>query len=179
MNQRGHSAADAEFGCSIVGGQQVHFGPPLRFRFGAPLLLREINSPIAITSFSIRPSTFRQLWTSIYIPEATTEQWEWFNEMQRISTSPENAARLFEEWGRIDVTGALPHIRVPTIVFHCEHDGAVPFEEGRRMASAIPGAQFVPLPSRNHLVLADEPAWKLFLEELGRFLGWHPSVRAG
>jgi pimeloyl-ACP methyl ester carboxylesterase len=120
---------------------------------------------------------FRQLWTSIYIPEATTEQWEWFNQMQRISTSSENAARLFEEWGRIDVTGALPHIRVPTIVFHCEHDRAVPFEEGRRMASAIPGAQFVPLPSQNHLVLADEPAWGLFVEEVGGFLGWHPAVR--
>jgi pimeloyl-ACP methyl ester carboxylesterase len=35
---------------------------------------------------------FRQLWTSRYIPEGTAEQWDWFNEMQRISTSRENAA---------------------------------------------------------------------------------------
>ena len=121
---------------------------------------------------------FRQLWTSRYIPEATTEQWEWFNQMQRISTSPETAARLVQTWGRIDVTEILPDIRVPTIVFHCEHDTAVPFEEGRRLASAIPGAQFVPLPSRNHLVLAEEPAWNLFLEELGAFLGWKRSEPA-
>ena len=124
-------------------------------------------------------AAFRQLWTSIYIPEATSEQWEWFNEMQRISTSPENAARLFEQWGRIDVSATLPHIRVPTIVFHCERDAAVPFEEGRRLAAAIPGAQFVPLPSGNHLVLAGEPAWKLFLSELGRFLDWHGGFAAG
>jgi DNA-binding winged helix-turn-helix (wHTH) protein/pimeloyl-ACP methyl ester carboxylesterase len=122
---------------------------------------------------------FRQLWTSLYIPEGTPEQWEWFNEMQRISTSPDNAARLFDHWGRIDVREMLAQIRVPTIVFHCEGDAAVPFEEGLRLASAIRGARFVPLPSRNHLVLAEEPAWKLFLEELGRFLGWHSSVQAG
>jgi pimeloyl-ACP methyl ester carboxylesterase/DNA-binding winged helix-turn-helix (wHTH) protein len=115
---------------------------------------------------------FRQLWTSRYIPDGTADQWEWFNQMQRISTSPEIAARLVETWGRIDVTGILRDIRVPTIVFHCEHDLAVPFEEGRRLASAIPGSQFVPLPSRNHLVLADEPAWGIFLQELGAFLGW-------
>jgi pimeloyl-ACP methyl ester carboxylesterase len=122
-------------------------------------------------------ATFRQLWTSLYIPEATATQWEWFNEMQRISTSPENAARLCEQWGRIDITEILPEVHVPTIVFHCENDGAVPFDEGRRLAAAIRGARFVPLPSRNHLVLADEPAWKLFLEELGEFLGWAPSAR--
>jgi pimeloyl-ACP methyl ester carboxylesterase len=93
--------------------------------------------------------------------------------MQRISTSAENAVRLIEQWGRIDVTESLPRIRVLTIVFHCERDGAVPFEEGHRLAAVIPGAHFVPLPSSNHLVLANEPAWKLFLNELGRFLGWH------
>lgn len=124
-------------------------------------------------------ATFRQLWTSLYIPEATAEQWEWFNEMQRISTSPENAARICEQWGKIDITEILQEIRVQTIVFHCEHDGVVPLEEGRRLAAGIRGARFVRLPSRNHLVLADEPAWKMFLEELGGFLGWHPSVRAG
>jgi pimeloyl-ACP methyl ester carboxylesterase/DNA-binding winged helix-turn-helix (wHTH) protein len=117
---------------------------------------------------------FRQLWTSRYIPDATAEQWEWYNQMQRISTSPENAARLYEQWGKIDITEILPRVRVPAIVFHCERDRAVPFEEGRRFASAIPGARFVPLPSQNHLVLADEPAWELFLQEIGGFLGWQP-----
>jgi pimeloyl-ACP methyl ester carboxylesterase/DNA-binding winged helix-turn-helix (wHTH) protein len=124
-------------------------------------------------------ASFRQLWTSMYIAGGTAEQWEWFNEMQRISTSPENAARLYDQWGKIDIMEILPQVRVPTIAFHCERDRAVPFEEGRRMASAIPGARFVPLPSRNHLVLADEPAWQLFVEEVGGFLGWQPSVRTG
>ena len=121
-------------------------------------------------------SAFRQLWTSRYIPEGGHEQWEWFNEMQRISTSPENAARLQERWGTIDIRDILPQVSVPTIVFHCERDRVVPFEEGRLMACSIPGARFVPLPSGNHLVLADEPAWRLFLEEVGDFLAWPAHV---
>ena len=92
--------------------------------------------------------------------------------MQRISTSAENAARLIEQWGRIAVTESLPRIRVPAVIFYFERDGAKPFEEGHRLAAVIQGAQFVPLPSSNHLVLANEPAWKLFLNELGQFLGW-------
>ena len=40
------------------------------------------------------------------------------------------------------------------------------------LAAGIPGARFVPLPSRNHLVLDSEPAWPIILGELGEFLGW-------
>jgi DNA-binding NarL/FixJ family response regulator len=35
----------------------------------------------------------------------------------------------------------------------------------------VPGAEFVPLDSRNHLLLADEPAWPDFLAAFDRFLG--------
>ena len=61
---------------------------------------------------------------------------------------------------------------MPTIVFHSEGDGAVPFDEGRLLAAGIRGARFVPLPSRNHLLLEHEPAWQILLRELGGFLGW-------
>jgi hypothetical protein len=61
---------------------------------------------------------------------------------------------------------------VPTIVFHSEHEAAIPFNEGRLLAADIPGARFVPLPSRNHLLLAHEPAWPILLRELGGFLEW-------
>jgi len=71
---------------------------------------------------------FRQLWTSSFIPEGTNEQWGCFNEMQRISASPENAARLEAQWGKINITEVLPQIRIPTIVFHCEGDHVVPLK---------------------------------------------------
>jgi DNA-binding winged helix-turn-helix (wHTH) protein/pimeloyl-ACP methyl ester carboxylesterase len=115
---------------------------------------------------------FRQMWTTLYIPEGTREQLQWFNDLQRISASPENAVRFSCAFGDIDVVDLLPRVQVPTIVFHCDQDAAVPFQEGRLIAAGIAGAKFVPLNSRNHLLLGKEPAWNVFLRELDAFLGW-------
>jgi pimeloyl-ACP methyl ester carboxylesterase len=116
--------------------------------------------------------SFRQIFTTRFMPDAGAEQMEWFNELQRISSSPESAARLLGEAARIDVQGLLADVHVPTLVFHSEADDVVPFNEGRLLAADIGGARFVPLPSRNHLVLAHEPAWQILVRELGAFLGW-------
>jgi pimeloyl-ACP methyl ester carboxylesterase len=122
---------------------------------------------------------FRQLWTNLFMPGATSEQMDWFNELQSVSASPDNAAELMREAGHINVVDLLPQIRVPTLVLHCEDELAVPFDEGRLLAASIPGARLVPLPGRNHLVLPTEPAWPLFLRELGDFLGWKTEAGAG
>ena len=78
--------------------------------------------------------------------------------------------RTFEANGETDVTELLGKITVPTLVMHSREDGRVPFESGRRMAAGIPGARFVPLQSRNHLILEDEPAYPLFRDEIRSFL---------
>jgi DNA-binding winged helix-turn-helix (wHTH) protein/pimeloyl-ACP methyl ester carboxylesterase len=119
--------------------------------------------------------SFRQIFTTRFIPDAGAEEMEWFNDLQRVSSSPENAARLMEAFSRLDVRPLLADIAVPTIVFHSQHDGAIPFNEGRLLAAGIRGAKFVPLPSRNHLLLEHEPAWRIFLQELGVFLGWNQT----
>jgi class 3 adenylate cyclase/pimeloyl-ACP methyl ester carboxylesterase len=113
---------------------------------------------------------FRQMFTSQFIPGATREQAEWFNELQRISASPEDAVRNLKANGETDVTALLPKVSVPTLVMHSRHEVRVPFESGRRLAAGIPGARFVPLESRNHLILEDEPAFPRFLEEIKFFL---------
>jgi len=69
-------------------------------------------------------------------------------------------------------------VRVPTLVLHARHDQAVPFAEGRLLAALIPGARFVPLESRNHILLEHEPAWRLFIDELNDFLGAPEPERA-
>jgi pimeloyl-ACP methyl ester carboxylesterase/DNA-binding winged helix-turn-helix (wHTH) protein len=115
---------------------------------------------------------FRQIFTTRFIPDAGPEEMGWFDDLQRISVSPENAARFMEEFALVDVCPILGDIKVPTLVFHCRDDGVVPFDEGRLLAASIPAAKFVSLPSRNHLVLEHEPAWQIFLRELGEFLGW-------
>ncbi len=114
---------------------------------------------------------FRQVFSSLLIPDASPEQMQWFNELQRVSASPENAIRIREAYDDINISDDLPAISVPTLVLHCRDDAAVPFEEGRRMAGMIPGVKFVPLEGQNHLILQDEPAWPRFLEEVRGFLG--------
>jgi DNA-binding SARP family transcriptional activator/pimeloyl-ACP methyl ester carboxylesterase len=113
---------------------------------------------------------FRQIFTSWYIPDGNIEQWRWWNDLQRISTSPENAARLMVDLGNIDITCLLPQVRTPTLVLHSRDDAAVPFAAGRELATSIPGARFMPLNSRNHLILEQEPAWPPFLEQVRSFL---------
>ncbi len=113
---------------------------------------------------------FRQIFTSLFIPDATPEQASWFNNLQRITASPENAVRIREAMDILDVSELLPQVTVPTLVLHCREDAVQPFNEGRRMAAGIPGARFVALEGRNHLILEDEPAWPRFLQEVESFL---------
>jgi class 3 adenylate cyclase/pimeloyl-ACP methyl ester carboxylesterase len=113
---------------------------------------------------------FRQVFTSLFMPEATARQMQWFNDLQRITCSPENAVRIRQVADDIDVSDLLPRVAAPTLVLHCRGDAVQPFEEGRRMAAMIPGARFVALEGRNHLILEDEPAWGRFLDEVRGFL---------
>jgi class 3 adenylate cyclase/pimeloyl-ACP methyl ester carboxylesterase len=113
---------------------------------------------------------FRQMFTSQFIPGATKEQADWFNELQRISCSPADAARNLVANGEADVSSLLSQVKVPTLVMHARHDSRVPFESGRRLAAGIPGARFVPLESRNHIFLEGEPALSHFIQELRSFL---------
>ena len=113
---------------------------------------------------------FRQLFTSQFIPDGTKEQADWFNELQRITVSPEVAVRILEVSYETDVTDLLPRVTMPTLVMHARDDARVPFDAGRRMAGGIPGARFVPLPGRNHLFLETEPAFGQFLEHTRAFL---------
>jgi len=113
---------------------------------------------------------YRQMFTSQYIPDSKPEQQAWFNELERMSTTPECAARIFSSWSEIDVTDLAPRVRCPTLVLHPRGDGRVPFEEGRLAAALIPGARFVPLESRNHVLLEGEPALARLFTELRAFL---------
>ena len=118
---------------------------------------------------------FRQVFTSRFIPEGTNEQLGWFNELCRKTTSPENAARLLETRATIDVRELLPQVHVPTLVLHSRDDDVVPITEGHILAAGIPGAQFVELDSKNHILLV-EPAWERFCSEVLSFMEVKDSV---
>jgi pimeloyl-ACP methyl ester carboxylesterase/DNA-binding CsgD family transcriptional regulator len=114
---------------------------------------------------------FRQLFSSIYIPSAAEEQKRWYDELQHASSSGEMAARLWQSRSRTDVTDTARRVPQPALVLHARHDRAVPYEEGRRLASLLPDARFVTLETDNHILQEGEPAWSTFLSEVRAFLG--------
>jgi len=120
---------------------------------------------------------FRQLWTTLFMPDATREEMDWMNELQRMTASPENAVRLLAEFPKINILDQLPNVCCPTLVVHSRDDAVVPASEGRLMASRIRGARFVELDSRSHIVGPSEPeAWGHFVREVSDFLGWEEKA---
>jgi len=132
---------------------------------------REAMSRLILPGWGQDNPAFRQIFATFYIPEGTPEQMQWFNELLRITTSPANAKRLVDVFSRINVSELASRVRVPALVLHCRHDAGIPFDQSRAIAAAIPGARFVSLEGRNHLILQHEPAWPRFVAEVRSFLG--------
>jgi hypothetical protein len=119
---------------------------------------------------------FRQVFTSGFMPGASVEQQRSFNDMMRISAPAETAVRVFRAFGEIDVQEEARRHHVPCLIAHSRGDLRVPFEEGRHLATLIPGARFLPLEGPNHILVGDEPAWRVFLDAMDAFI---PSGGAG
>jgi pimeloyl-ACP methyl ester carboxylesterase len=113
---------------------------------------------------------FRQVFSAQFMPQAAKEIWDAFNDLQRATCSADNAARVLDISGSIDVVEEAAQVRTPTLVMHALRDQRPPFEQGRLTASLIQGSRFVALDTCNHILLADEPAWPIFLRELEAFL---------
>jgi len=138
-----------------------------------PDTLRIYNAMVELIRFgwgSDNP-TFRQVFTSRFAPGASAEQLDWFNELCRRTTKAEVAAHLMRARGEVDVRELLPKVSVPTLVLHAVHDEITPLGMGRQLAAEIPGAQFVQLESRNHVLLEHEPAWAHFKQAVLEFTG--------
>lgn len=121
---------------------------------------------------------FRRFFTSELIPGGSETQMRWFDELQRQSTSGAMAARLMQARARVDIRRLAPKVTAPTLVLHARGDHMVPFEQGRQLAALIPHARFLPLEGSNHVLLADEAAWRRFLEALDAFVRASPAEPA-
>ena len=151
----------------------LYGGYPMGWRVRASLEeidTREAMITLTRTGWGRNNPAFRQLFTSLFFPDASPAETEWFNKLQRVSASPENAIRLQQAFGMIDVREYLAQVDVPTLVLHADKDAVVPFTAGRSLATGIRGAQFVQLDSRNHLILESEPAWHRASEAIRTFL---------
>ncbi len=115
--------------------------------------------------------SYRELFSSMYVPSGNREHIRFLNELEKVSATPTMAVQYLRAIADVDVRALLPQIKVPALVLHCRGDRAAPCELGQELASGIAGATFVPMEGENHLFLEDEPARKIFFEEVPRFLG--------
>jgi pimeloyl-ACP methyl ester carboxylesterase/DNA-binding CsgD family transcriptional regulator len=123
-------------------------------------------------------AAFRAVFANEFLPDGAQEMICAFDELQRISSSGSVAMRTMQAADQIDVVDLAQRIACPTLVMHARGDRRIPFEEGRLFAAMIPGARFIPLEGRNHILLESEPAWEHFLEELDLFLPSAPAETA-
>jgi DNA-binding SARP family transcriptional activator/pimeloyl-ACP methyl ester carboxylesterase len=132
--------------------------------------LHHLQAELARLGWGRDDPALRQVFTAQMIPGASQELWDAFNELQRKTTSPENAAQVLDMTGEIDVRREAAQIQVPTLVIHAKDDKRLPFEQARLLASLIPDSRLAVLESVNHILLADEWAWPRFLSEVKAFL---------
>ena len=116
-------------------------------------------------------SEFRRVFSQLMIPGGTEEQMRWLDDLQRMAVDSETAivARRQRQLG--NSTARLAELQLPTLVLASRGDQMVEFRHSRQLAATIRGARLVALESNNHIVLADEPAWPVFLREVTEFLG--------
>ena len=152
-----------------------------RFRRGSEKERREAEAMLTLMRYGWAQdnSAVRHLWASRFIADPTPEQLRWFGELQHWSATAASAVRQMEVRYDVDVTADARRLAVPTLVLHPRLDAVVPFDLGRQLAALVPGAEFVPLDSRNHLLTEGEPAWGDLLSSLDRFLGSVPAPRRG
>jgi len=141
-------------------------------RRGNPKMIEQSDALLTLMlhGWGQQNPAFRQIFTTRFVPDGNPDQIEWFNELQRRTTSAENAVRIRRAVDDFDVDALLAQVRVPTLVLHCRDDAAIPFEEGRRVAAGIPGAHFVAIEGRNHVILESDPGWDRMFDEVRAFL---------
>ncbi len=139
---------------------------------GSPVDVEQAEAMMTLmrTGWGQENPAFRQVFTSLFVPGGTAEQMDWFNELQRKTTSPENAVRIRLVSDYMNVVDLLPRVAAPTLVLHCRDDAIQPVAEGEFIAANIPGARFVGLEGRNHLILESDPGWPVFQREVAAFL---------
>jgi DNA-binding CsgD family transcriptional regulator len=134
------------------------------------LELFETFEQMVKVGFGRKDSTFRRVFTSLMIPGATEEQMSWLDELQRVSASASTAYTARRQRAQANCIPLLPELDLPTLILHGREDQMNEFAYGRLLASHIKDARLVPLESRNHILLADEPAWPVFVDEVRAFL---------
>lgn len=147
----------------------------------SPERIEEVDAQLKLVrqGWGREEGSYRKMFAMQFAPRATMEQIDSMSELQRRTCTPENAVRIMETMFNIDVTEAAGRVKCPTLLLHARQDGRAPFEEGRLLAGLIPGSRMIPLETPNHMLLAGEPAFERFFEELHAFVPTGDAHREG
>jgi pimeloyl-ACP methyl ester carboxylesterase len=118
---------------------------------------------------------YRQLFSQTFMPSATHEELDWFNDFQRQTASPENAVRFLQVFADIDVRHRLAAVKAQTLVLHARADQRVPIIRGVELAAGIPTASLVTLDTDSHMPLSREPSSDRLIECVRAFLAESPA----
>jgi pimeloyl-ACP methyl ester carboxylesterase len=94
---------------------------------------------------------YRQMFTSLFMPDGSEADQRFWNEMQRLSATPEDAAAFTAATDDIDVRDLAPKVRAPTLIIQVRDDQIVPFENGRELAALIPASRLAVINGRDHV----------------------------
>jgi pimeloyl-ACP methyl ester carboxylesterase len=125
--------------------------------------------PLVRSSWGQDNPAFRQVFTSLFMPEADEFTMRLFNDMQRVAATPSDAAAFLDTLVDVDARAYAPRVKAPTLVSHLRGDAIVPFESGREVASLIPGARLLSIEGKNHAFLLGDPAAKIIRESMREF----------
>jgi pimeloyl-ACP methyl ester carboxylesterase/DNA-binding CsgD family transcriptional regulator len=133
---------------------------------------KEAEARLKVIELGWRKETpaYEQFFTALHVPDAPAEHIRAYNDLLRKTASAHSAVALLSTFWKADVSRMVAQVACPTLVSHVRGDGVIPFEEGRSVAAAIRNARFLPLESRNHLLLESEPAWSELTRAMERFL---------
>lgn len=118
-------------------------------------------------------SAFMKAFSSMFIPGGTQQQIDTLVDLQKNTTTAENAVLLRKAVDNFDVAAILDQVSVPTLILHARNDSVQPLEQGQALAVGIKDAQFVMLESINHMILDHEPAWNIMFNEIRDFIATH------
>jgi pimeloyl-ACP methyl ester carboxylesterase len=113
---------------------------------------------------------YRQMFTSLFMPDGNEVDQRVFNEMQRVAATPESAARFISATLDIDVRELARQIHAPTLVVQVRGDQAAPLDGGRELAALITGARMVVIEGRDHIPVPGDGEQEQLLQAVGPFL---------
>jgi len=113
---------------------------------------------------------FGKAYTTLFMPDATSEQIEDMCRMQLVSASSDTAIALRRAIDSFDVSDLVASVEVPVLVIHCTDDSVNPLEQSRLMTSLLPDASLTVVDGRNHVPLPGTAAWEVIVSSSIDFL---------